>query len=432
MAELGVSPPTSLYPQPPQGGGALTPSGALDLLSGVIRNTTQMKELNARNAIGQAYQKNIQPDGTFDQPGFNAMIRDNPDAAWMAGEALPHALDIARAQTGNMLQQNQAVMSLFGSLDPRSSDEQIRNTLATASRIFKGQNSAVLTAIGNDLLSKHGQARASTISDLNAQARGPEAGARQETTTPGPGGVPQTTSSAALLRSQQLGTGATPVGQAPGEAELQTSSAAGAANLEATGPKTNQIHADLENLRQLNKDIPLQGPTAEWEKKLNQVGARLGLPVTMTRDQLAKAEEFDKISNQLSLNQSTLFHGSDAGLHTVVAANPNLGMSRYGREGVIDMLQGNQDAIDRTRQLWFEARKRGAPANAYNQFVNEASKTVDPRVFQFNRMSRENQQKFLQDMDSAELPGFESKYKDAIQRGWVKPLKGQKQSQAEQ
>jgi hypothetical protein len=423
VAELGVSPPTSLYPQPPQGGGALTPSGALDLLSGVIRNTTQMKELNARNAIGQAYQKSIQPDGTFDQPGFNAMIRDNPDAAWMAGEALPHALDIARSQTGNMLQQNQAVMSLFGSLPPNASDEQIRNTLATASRIFKGQNSAVLTAIGGDLLSKRGQSRASAIADLTAQARGPEAGAAQVTTTPGPGGAPQTTSSAAQLRAQQTGIGATPVGQAPGEAELQTSSAAGAANLEATGPKTNQIHADLENLRQLNKDIPLQGPTAEWEKKLNQVGARLGLPVTMTRDQLAKSEEFDKISNQLSLNQSTLFHGSDAGLHTVVAANPNLGMSRYGREGVIDMLQGNQDAIDRTRQSWFNARRAGAPANSYNDFINQSSKAIDPRIFQFNRMSAENQKKFAQDMDPADVDEFKRKYRKALDNGWVKPPK---------
>lgn len=431
MAELGVQPPTGLYPQPPQqqsGVGALSAPQALGLLESITRNQILMQDLRGRNAVGQAYQQSIQPDGTFDQPGFNAMIRSNPDAAWMAGEAIPHALDIARSQAGNMLQQNQAAYSLLGSLPKNATDEDVRGLQTNLSRVFKGQNTAAIEAIAEKIKSLHGKARADYITQLQTGAIGPSGIAGLVSAPPSPSGAP---TQQTLQERLYSGNGPQAVGQSPGEPTLQEASAAGAAALESTGPKTNQIHADLENLRQLNKDIPIQGPTAEFEKKLNQVGARLGIGVTMTRDQLAKSEEFDKIANQLSLNQSTLFHGSDAGLHTVVAANPNLGMSRYGRDGVIDMLQGNQDAVDRTRQLWFDARRRGATANSYNDFINQSSKVVDPRVFQFNRMSKENQQKFLSDMDPAELPGFEQKYKDSIAKGWVKPLKGQKQSQAE-
>src|SRR5258708_18178084 len=43
--------------------------------------------------------------------------------------------------------------------------------------------------------------------------------------------------------------------------------------------------------------------------------------------------------------------------------------SKFGREGVIDMLQGNQDAIDVTRKAWLKARALGAPAGSYDQFA---------------------------------------------------------------
>lgn len=432
MPEISSAPaypsPTSLYPQPPSQQGALSnPAQVLDLIGSITKNQMLQNELRARNALGQAYSGAVQPDNTFDMSQFMGAIRGNPDAAWLAGEAIPHVMGIAKAQSDLLFGQNQTALSVLGSLPKNATDEEIRHAQAALSRIYKGQNAALIEGWASNLKGLRGKDRADAIAVYQNLARGPEAIAGRVGGPPGPAGEPRTYSSGDIGLSE-AGRQGSAVGLPPGEAESQASAAAGAASLEATGAKTAQVHADLENLRQLNKDIPLQGPTAEWEKKLNQVGARLGIGVTMTADQLKKSEEFDKIANQLSLNQSTLFHGSDAGLHTVVAANPNLGMSRYGREGVIDMLHGNQDAIDRTRQLWLEARKRGAPANSYNQFVNEASKAVDPRVFQFNRMSRENQQKFLSDMDPADLPDFEARYQDAIRRKWVKPLKGDKSS----
>ena len=181
----------------------------------------------------------------------------------------------------------------------------------------------------------------------------------------------------------------------------------------------------------------LGGPTQPFEKKANEVLARFGLSGlgTMTPDQLRAAESFDKIVNGISLRQGQVFGGTDASRNMTLGATPNTGMSRYGRDGMIDMAQGNQDMVDRARGIWLDARGRGAPANSYDAFMDQLTKPLekdvsgnwvgglDPRVFQFNRLSRPNQQKFLSQIDPDDLGDFEQKYQAAIDRKWVKPLK---------
>lgn len=287
--------------------------------------------------------------------------------------------------------------------------------LSTATHIPSDRLNAISDQILKDPKGiKHGAA------NFQATVMGPGAATSRVTAPPGPGGVPQTMPAGAATIAGTL-----PTGQAPGEAEAQIAAAERGSRLQATAATTSQYHADLDNLKQDSKILGnLGGPTADVEKKLNQLSTRVaGFGVTMTPDQLKAAESFDKIANQISLNQSTMFHGSDAGLHTVVGANPSTSMSAYGREGVIDMLHGNQDAIDRARNIWLDARAKGAPASSYDTFMNQLSQKLDPRVFQFNRLSRDNQQKFLGQMDPEDLGDFEKKYQDAIAAKWVKPLK---------
>jgi hypothetical protein len=237
---------------------------------------------------------------------------------------------------------------------------------------------------------------------------------------PTAGGQPTTVPQTSAVR-----TGAMATGLAPGESELLTSPAGRADKLQSTAASSPQYHADLENLKQDSSILGnLGGPTIETEKKLNQLSSRLGgFGITMTPDQLKSLESFDKIANQISLNQSQFFHGSDAGLHTVVGANPSSSMSRFGREGMIDMLQGNQDAIDVTRKAWLKARAMGAPAGSYDLFAEQMGEKIDPRVFQFNRLNRDNQQKFLSQMDPADIKDFEARYQESVKNKWVKPLK---------
>ena len=153
----------------------------------------------------------------------------------------------------------------------------------------------------------------------------------------------------------------------------------------------------------------------------------------MTPEQLKAADSFSKITNQISVNQAAgSLAGTDAGRNMTYHANPNLEATQAGREGVIDMLQGNQDAIDKTRDLWFQAKRNGAPASSHYDFIQQIGNAplnpktgakFDPRVFQFNRMSRDNQQKFLGQVDPADIGQFEANFKEAISRGWVKAVK---------
>jgi hypothetical protein len=216
-----------------------------------------------------------------------------------------------------------------------------------------------------------------------------------------------------------------PTGLPPGEAEARGASAMRGTALSGGAATSNQVHADLENLKQYSKVLSIGGPTVEIEKKFGQLASRFGLPSTLTPDQLKSAEGFDKLVNDMTSRQAgNLGAATDQGRHMILGATPSSGMSAYGREGVIDMMQGNQDYQDAARKAWNAARANGAPAHAHDTFMDEFGKTADPRVFQFNRLGRENQQKFLSQLDPDDLPEFETKYKDAIAKKWVKPLKG--------
>jgi hypothetical protein len=414
----------SLYPQPPAAAqpNALASSDPSKIL-GMIGQANQLqlfnKEFAAKQAVGDAAQGAIGPDGRYD-PTANALaIRNNPAASFGAPEAIAGVLARQGAQIEQTRGQAQDATNLFGAISnidkPTALD--VHKAAALAAAQYPNLPPEVIAGITHHILGdpagiKHGAAVIQTMgmgaSGASARTPGP----------PAPGGAPT---------MQPLGSaniaGATVTGNAPGEEALLASPAERAARLQATASTTQQYHADLDNLKQLSKTLQIGGPTVEIEKKLGQLSSRFGLTATMTGDQLKSVEEFDKIANQISLNQSQNFHGSDAGLHTVVGANPSSSMSTYGREGVIDMLQGNQDAIEVTRRAWLQARANGAPVSSHDLFMERMGQELDPRVFQFNRMSRENQQKFLSQMDPGDLKDFEDKFKGAVEKKWVKPLK---------
>ena len=248
----------------------------------------------------------------------------------------------------------------------------------------------------------------------------PEAQSGEVTGTPTGGGA----ETKLKLPASNMGTGRV-VGMAPGESELNASPAGRAASLQATATSSPQYHADLENLRTDSKILDnLGGPTFEVEKKLNQLSSRIGgFGITMTPDQLKAGESFDKIVNGISLRQGQMFGNTDAGRNMTLGATPNTSMSKFGREGMIDMAQGNQDAVDAARRAWLKARANGATVKDHDLFMDQIGQQMDPRVFQFNRLSRDNQQKFLSQMDHSDIGEFENKYKAAVANKWVKPLK---------
>ena len=388
MADL-----SSLYPQPaaaqPPNALLSDPAKAIGILSGL--QDYRIKQQQA-DALGQI------------------------PAAQLTGQNIQNQT----AQMGQNETATQIAAHYFGTLpDNATSDDVYRMKMAIRA-VHPDIPSDTINTVA-DVALRDPSSLKNGIATLRTMGLSPEAMVSRVAGPPTAGGQPTSIPQTSAVRQ-----GAMATGLAPGESELLTSPAGRADRLQGTAATSPQYHADLENLKQDSGVLDnLGGPTFETEKKLNQLSTRLGgFGITMTPDQLKAGESFDKIANQISLNQSQFFHGSDAGLHTVVGANPSSSMSKFGREGVIDMLQGNQDAIDVTRKAWLRARALGAPASSYDQFAETMGEKLDPRVFQFNRLSRANQQKFLSQMEPEDLPAFEFRYQEAVKNKWVGPLKG--------
>lgn len=390
---------SSLYPQAPQ--------QQQGLLSG-----DPTKVIGLVNALNQ---------NRLFQEQFPALAQQ--PAAALRGQEISN-------QTGLQDQQNQARRAVSGFIsgslagNPNPSRDDVHNAKALAARTFPDvalKYPDMIPAVG-DVVLKHPKGIRAGVGVLTNSQLTPEGQSLDVTAPPGPGGAPRVMK----LPATNVGDGTRETGLAPGEEALISSPAARAERLQGTSSTSPQYHADLENLKQDSKVLDnLGGPTFEVEKKLNQLTSRLGgFGVTMTPEQLKAGESFDKIANQISTSQAgNLGAATDAGRHMVVGANPSTSMSSYGREGVIDMLHGNQDAIDRSRKNWLKARANGAKVGSFDQFMDIAGEQIDPRVFQYNRMSGPNQHKFLDNMGDADYKEFQTRYKDALDKNWVKEPK---------
>jgi len=248
-------------------------------------------------------------------------------------------------------------------------------------------------------------------------------------------GAPSASGSGASAAPSTPGTFTTslPTGTAfPREAAAKDS-----AEFQAGGKGWMLQQGNLENLRDLSHDIDISGPTAEIEKAYNQLVQRFGLPGlgTVTKDDLAKTEEFDKIREQIAGQQASVMHATDAGLLNQYGANPSLTMSKKGREANTNMLLGNNDAIRTAIGLWQKTRNTDGSVTGmrkpgggvwldqdYYDWLNLLNKTFSPRPFQFARMRPEDQRDF-KDMVARSGKGALTKFNRDLeayeQNGWL-------------
>jgi hypothetical protein len=424
MASGDVASPQ--YPTAPTPGGGLASLNPLQII-GAANALTQNRYLQAdmasKQATGAAFQSALNPDGSVDQPRLSTALQASPEAAWGMPETTSRMLQQTSAQTDLDAKRNQFILDSVGATanDPKLNADKVRSLGVTLARNLRIPAPMINNWL--DDLPKGKDALRQKLIQMRNMATG---SANLSTPTPTgitPEGAPIT--APRDVYNYQTRGGGLPSGLAPGEQGLSESAAGRAATLQATASTSPQYHSDLENLRQDSAVMGnLGGPSQDVEKKLNQLSTRVaGFGVTMSPDQLRASESFDKIASNIALNQAKMLGGTDSTRSMSVGATPNSGMSRYGRDGVIDMLQGNQDAVDAARQAWLDARSKGASAGSHDIFMNKISKVLDPRVFQFNRLSRDNQQKFYSQMPAAEIPAFEAKYEAGVKRGWVQPPK---------
>jgi hypothetical protein len=177
-----------------------------------------------------------------------------------------------------------------------------------------------------------------------------------------------------------------------------------ASAMHAQASQSPQRQAILADMDATNKQINT-GPATEsalkWSAFANQLPGNIGTIIPgMSREQVAGTEGFAKLAETFRQMQA----GGIAGTLTndkfasALASNPHLALSTLGNQGMIHLLQGNEDALQTKDRAW-QAASGANPGLDYQTWETNFNKTFDPRVFWWSRMTRPEAQRLMSGMD---------------------------------
>lgn len=238
----------------------------------------------------------------------------------------------------------------------------------------------------------------------------------------GPGGAPGS------LPSSLRGTGAqssAPNVPQPGPKEPQTSpSKAELAQMEGEATTSVEGFRNISKAATASRDRSAilgnmlgdvsqftTGPLAGIVSRLRNLGINLGVPGLNVEGQSAQ-ESFNKLAAQLANAQGA---GSDSRMLVNIEANPHQELSPAGATLMIHQLQGNEDYL----------QARGNLAAAYpdqknvNKFETEMRAKLDPRAFQFHRMTVPERQTYVKNLSPTDYAAVQKAYNLAHDQGWL-------------
>lgn len=208
-------------------------------------------------------------------------------------------------------------------------------------------------------------------------------------------------------------------GQSPAQAAARTSTGttatAGFDNETAAGNRAMTMRAQLDTmLSDANNFTTGTGSQKYLDTKRAIQSWAPGVAHILGIDpsKIASQESFDKVAQQIADAQSA---GSDARLASIQGANPSSKLSPEGVNFIIRQLQGNTD--------YALARQHAAAAwkdqSDYRGFNDWATKNLDPRYFQFNRLTPEQKTTFFNGIPKSDRDAFKRGYATAVQNGWL-------------
>lgn len=185
-------------------------------------------------------------------------------------------------------------------------------------------------------------------------------------------------------------------------------------------PNRKAIMANLENT--IEKFEP--GSKADWTLEMKKFANRNVLPKGMQFDpeSIASQEEFIKQATQLAQQQfSTLGGtGSNEQFGSAFKSNPNELMSKLGIKGVIQVLKGNEDALQRMHEMWQrEIGTGGRNPGDFFKWRSEINQHFNPRVFQAEYMTSDERKKLLAGLSDTEKKKFAGDIRWARDNGWI-------------
>jgi hypothetical protein len=420
VAELGVQPPTGLYPQPTQQQGGLSsnPAQVLDLIRGITQNEILQKELRARNAAGQVYQGALNPDLTLDPAKFRAGLKDNPDVMFNAPQVVQGAQTLIGSQTDNATRYRQILAQTVGALPPGASNEDIFNAITTATRM--GVPSQYTLPVQNSILNSRNRSAAIGIVRSGGMSPG-EQSTLTETVDPATGatykvpmssanagaGLPQTLSPDQQQSVQKFGTDKVVAGQfAQRSLPLQEAMRA----INDADARTPGIFGPGSEGRQNFK--------AFWQTVYPPIAKALGVDEKELAD-YAKAKKY--LTQSVQTRNQQLGGHSDQQLATTISGNPNVEVTDLA---LPDLVRTSLAAQRAEQAQMHEGFKSGGPQ--YTESLSQWPKRNDVRAFAIDLMPPADRAKLIKSLTPAEKTRFNNSLRSAYESGVIdRPGKSQ-------
>lgn len=143
------------------------------------------------------------------------------------------------------------------------------------------------------------------------------------------------------------------------------------------------------------------GPLTERIAAVRNLANRFGIPVNT--EGLSAQESFNKLAAQLASAQNP---GSDTRMNVSIAANPHQELSPQGVDLMLRQLQGNEDYLQARARL---AASYGDQTDI-KKFESDVGSKVDPRAFQFARMTPEQRQTYDKALSPTDRAAVRSSY----------------------
>jgi hypothetical protein len=414
---------TSLYPAPPAAAQPnVLSSGDPSKVLGIIGQMNQLQTFGAQKAAGEAAQSAIDPTGNYD-PTVNALaLRNNPNAALVAPEAIQGIL----ARQGQQIEQRRAQASdatnLFGGISniDKPSEIDVHKAAALAAAQYPNLPPSVIAGISSHIL-KDGNSpsaikkNATTIQNMAIGAAG----------TSGRVAAPPTSTGAP--QQQPLGAanygGAMPTGLSPKETAAQTQSGSGA------GSAVND--ARLRGLNYNAEVFPLEQAIPALEKlgktgvgpgteEFNHVKSFLqsaGIPGL----DVEKIKNFDEAKKYLTdfVNQNGN-SGTNDKLAAAFAGNPNVGISQAAS---VDVAKSAL-TLRRYKQAQLVAfENSGKPDEDFPKEAGKWAREHDQRAYGFDLMMPDARKKVLESIPAGKRELFMMDVQDALKQNIIKAPK---------
>lgn len=243
-------------------------------------------------------------------------------------------------------------------------------------------------------------------------AGAPAAGAAA--TGGGAAATPAPAAAAPAVPPQGVVTGLGPAATAAAGA-TGTASAAAFNDIASQGAAARQQSATLGNmLGDVNQFT--SGPLSDRILKIGQLAQRFGL--TGSTDGTTARESFNKLAAQLASQQGA---GSDARLAVAEDANPHADLSPGGVDLMLRQLQGNADYL----QARATVAANYPDKSDRNGFEAKVGQQLDPRAFQFSRMTVPQRQQYAGSLAPADRRAVRASYNAAVGMGLIGAGNGQ-------